>query len=286
MKNNIFFTIVLFIFLFGCEKELNVDMPEIEQEIVVDGWIENDRFPCVILTKSMSYVSKVDSSSYLDFVMTRAKVIVSDGENEEILTLIRDNNYVPAHLYRGTELKGVEGKTYTLDIYLSNKHYSSTAIIPKVTKPDTIWFEQDAEKDSTGFIWMKLTDDGNADNYYRIFTRTLNKEEVFTPTHLSTINDRFFNGKTMSAPIYKGSRGILESESDFRFKIDDTIIVKLSSITKESFTFWQNYEYEVMNSGNPFGASSSNLSTNINGGLGIWCGYGSNYSVVITKKQH
>lgn len=284
VRIKIIFTALLFVLIFGCEKELKIDMPDIQEKIVVDGWIENGRYPHVILTKSASYVSRIDSSSYFQFVKTEATVVVSNGEVEEKLTLMYDDDYFPPHVFRGTDFKGEPGKSYRLDVYVNGVHLTAHATIPQVVAPDSVWFELDATRDSAGFVWMQLTDDGNEENYYRLFTRIKNKEAEYTPTHLSAINDRFFNGKTMSAPIYKGARGLMESQSDFRFKVDDTIFVKVSSLTKDAFEFWQNYEYEVMNAGNPFAASSNNLSTNIQGGgLGIWCGYASSTSLVIAR---
>lgn len=58
--------------------------------------------------------------------------------------------------------------------------------------------------------------------------------------------------------------------------------IKFTQVTEEVFQYWNKYENEVVNNSNPFFPNTSNLPGNIQGGIGIWAGYGvSNYRIRI-----
>ena len=61
--------------------------------------------------------------------------------------------------------------------------------------------------------------------------------------------------------------------------------IKFAQMSEEGFLFWSDYENEVTNKKNPIFPNSSNLRSNVKGGLGVWCGYGvSNYTVNIAEE--
>ena len=56
-------------------------LPEQNDELVVEGWIEDNGFPVVILTKNINISNKYQSLDSLSSSIVRwAKVTVSDGE--------------------------------------------------------------------------------------------------------------------------------------------------------------------------------------------------------------
>jgi hypothetical protein len=63
----------------------------------------------------------------------------------------------------------------------------------------------------------------------------------------------------------------------------DTVTVKWSNIDQAQYNFWNSLEYEENNELNPF-ANPIVVASNINGGLGIWGGYGSTYKTMIVPK--
>ena len=52
MKKYILFTIILFI---SCQKEIDIDLLSVDNQIVVEGAIEQNIPPYVILTKSVGF---------------------------------------------------------------------------------------------------------------------------------------------------------------------------------------------------------------------------------------
>ena len=71
----------------GCQTEIDVEMPEYEPKLVIEGTIENGQPAIVMLSKSISYLAEIDLNYLRDHVMiTDAEVIVtsSDGESERL----------------------------------------------------------------------------------------------------------------------------------------------------------------------------------------------------------
>ena len=263
----------------GCRKEETLS----KQLIAVDGRVEEGEFPFVSLTGSTDYVSVIDSSSYFDVVLTKAKVTVWTDDEKEVLILFRDNNYFPPHFYRANKMRGKAGKTYHLEIILNGDTITSQTTIPSSVSLQTIWFGRDKEDTSKGFVWIGFNDPVDQTNYYRTFTKIYGQQSQYYATHLSVLKDESINGKYMEFPLYKGILTNTDKKIDFRFPIGDTIDVKFCTIDKASYDFWSGYEREMLNAGNPFGAEGQNLKSNIKGGIGIWCGYGVSQYRVVTK---
>jgi hypothetical protein len=270
--------VVLTVFV-SCRKDEKLS----KQLIAVDGRVEEGEFPFVSLTGSTDYASVIDSSSYFNVVLTRAKVTVWTDDEIEVLILFRDKNYFPPHFYRANEMRGKAGKTYHLEIILNGDTITSQTTIPASVPLQSIRFEKDKEDSAKGLIWVGFNDPADNINYYRAFTKIYGQQKQFYATHLSVLNDESFNGKYMEFPLYKGLNTNTDKKIDFRFPTGDTIDVKFCSMDKASFDFWTGYEREMLNAGNPFGAEGKNLKSNINGGIGVWSGYGVSQYRVITK---
>jgi hypothetical protein len=208
---------------------------------------------------------------------------VSDGTESEILTLTKDTNYFPPYIYRGNSLKGKTGSTYRLLIEDEIDTIFASTTIPMPASVDSIWFEKNQNSDSMGLVKGIFTDDLKYKNYYKTFYRIKNQNKKFIPTLVSDYDDFYFNGQKFTFSLRKGPESFLKPYNDIYFKKNDTIVIKISSIDKASYDFWITYQNEVVNSGNPFAANHNNIKSNIVGGFGIWCGYGSRYYSVIAK---
>jgi len=268
---------ILVLFIYSCKKQAY------HPQIVVDGWIEEDSCPVVYLTSTTQFESVIDSSTYYDVVKADAKITVwIDAVDSEVLFLTRDANHFPPHYYRGLSLKGKVGKTYHLQVILDNDTITSQTTIPPLVKLDTLYFKRDA-CDTLGYIWIGFNDPVDQTNYYRAFTCNPTNQKHYVATHLSVVDDALFNGKHIEFPLYQGFNSNTNKRVDYRYHANDTILVKFCTMDKASNDFWQNFEHEIINAGNPFGAEGKNLTSNVVGGIGIWCGYGASYYTIITK---
>ncbi len=81
-----------------------------EPKLVIDGSMIAEALR--VAQHSASYFMNIDSANICDLSI-HAKVTVSDGSTQEILTLKRDDNFFAVSL-SGDILEGRSGKTYTL----------------------------------------------------------------------------------------------------------------------------------------------------------------------------
>ncbi len=278
-------SIVFFIcFICSCNDSLDFTVEDYQQKLVIDGNIEQGQFPRVVLTRSAAYFDKIDSTSIRDLVVTTAKVTVSDGVNEEILTLKLNNDFFPPYIYQGTELRGEVGKNYHLKVDTGGKTYEATTSIPAQPIIDSLWFGLAPDKDSLGFIYGRFQDNPDEQNFYRTFTRLMGQDKKYIPVYLSASGDLFFNGKEFTFSILRGSESISEINEDVYYKIGDTVRVKFCSIDQAHFDFWRTLERELYAVGNPFSSSGNEVISNVsNGAIGVWGGYGASYYQIILK---
>lgn len=278
--------IPLLLVLASCEKNIEVDIPDPEEKIVVEGWIEPGDVAYVMLTKNSPYFSVVDSTSLMDMIVKNAIVKVSDGTNTEQLTMTIDTNYFPPILFKGNTLKGIAGKTYTLTVEAEGKFLESSTTIPFPIPLDTAWFKIEPGKDSLGYLWATFTDPENETNYYRLTAKRLGKDKRFIPILGSVYEDKFFNGQSLTFSMNRGFESFtsdIEDNEATYFKVGDTIILKSSTIDYSTYDFWRKAESEMFSSGNPFATPTSVPTNIIGGGLGIWGGYGVSYYTIIAK---
>jgi len=290
MKNKIALCLLLFafyLFVISCERDITVDLPEAEQKIVVEGYIEPGEKAVVMLTRSASFFAPVDSASLLSYLVTNATVTVSDGIITDTLLPTIDTNYYVPLLYKSQTMLGQVGRTYTLTVVADGKTVTGVTTIPQLVPLDSVWFKVQEGRDSLGFAWAHLTDPDTVGNCYRWFARRLHKDKRFLPPPGSVFEDKFINGKSFDFAYNRGTEpnSSAEEDNDSRrgfFKTGDTIAVKFCAIDRAHFDFWRKADQQINSNGNPFAAPSP-IPSNINGGLGIWGGYAVMYDTIIAQ---
>jgi hypothetical protein len=200
---------------------------------------------------------------------------------------------------------GVAGETYTLTVDKDQHHLHAVTKVNFPIPLDSLWFASPSgnPSDSLGFLYGNLTDPDSLGNAYRwsakrinrypqwitddIYLRGQQKDLVFTHPLPSVFDDEFFNGLTFEFAYYRGripfsdkfdDRGI---EGGY-YKRGDTVVVRGCSIDMNVFKFFKSYEDQLSNQGSPF-ASPSNVKSNVEGGLGVWAGYGAYYDTLICQ---
>jgi len=276
-------TIILIGLCTGCEREVDLKIPGHESLLVVEGWIEQDRTPRVLLSLSAPYFIKIDSSNLRQYSVTTAKVTVFSNSESDILTLKPNDVYFPPYFYFGTSFTGIEDNTYDIEIVFRGETYTATTTIPNIVSPDSVWFEKEESSDTLGLIWFEIVDNGNENNYYRTLTKRIGKDRRYIPTFNSVFSDETFNGDTLRLFASRGSASLLDLGENHYFDVGDTIVFKLCSIDKESYEFWNSLQKQIISSANPFTVSNEKVQTNIEGGLGIWYGCAASYDTVVAR---
>jgi len=291
MKKLIYFISILII-AFSCTKDIEIELPEAEEKIVVEGWIEQNQYPIVVLTTNSPYFDKFDSTALMDMFITEAKVIVSDGTTTEHLAFTinfqnLENADWPMVYFVGDTLKGEIGKTYTLSIEAEGKTLTAFTTIPQIIESDSLWFKVDEGQDSLGYLWGLYSDDPNTNSYFRFFTKRLGRDNVYTPTYGSIVEDKFFSGDTLEFSLVRGigsytAADAYDDDELGYYKIGDTVVFRLTTIDQAHYNFWRTAEQEIMMGQNPF-SSPVQIRSNIEGGLGVWGGYAADYDTLICK---
>lgn len=279
--------IIASVIISSCEKEVTVDLPRPEDRIVFEGGIENNQYASLIITRNTAYFDIVDVNTLVNMVVVdpHAVVTVTDGTIVDTLQLGEDSvGFIPTK-YTGTKLKGEIGKTYTLNVFVEGNYYSAVTTIPQPLELDSVRFKLDkpgTADDSTGFLWLYANDPPVLGDYYKIFTRTIGKDDVFVHPYSSVTDDQFFNGQPIEFAVARGYNPASGEESDqgeedvprWMFVKGETVIVKFCTIDATHYDFWYSIELQNASDGNPFAAPVT-VKTNIEGGaLGIWGGYG------------
>lgn len=264
-----------FIFIFCSCSEDEIIIPQYRSKIVVDGWIEEGEVPRVILTYSSSYFSEIDSFNIFDFVDARAKITVSDGDTEEILTLQKQDKYFPPFVYSGQKMKGIAGKAYTLTIEQPPFLLTAVSKIPGTPIIDSVWFEFISNPDTLGTPVILIEDDPGTKNYYRVLTRRYGIDKRFVPALVPNFSDAIYTNEFIQYQVYKSSDFEIIKDDQIYFQKDDSIMIKVLTMEQEIFEYWSTFYNEQFNSGNPFADSKIQLKGNIAGeGIGIWAAYG------------
>lgn len=278
---------IAFVFLTSCEKEIDIELPDVESKIVVDGGIFVGQPAEVNLTWSAGYFDPIDSASLANYVIQNATVTVSDGTTTDTLHLAIDFNRPIPLFWQGTNVLGQVGRTYLLTVIADGKTVTSTTTIPVPVALDSVWFKPEIDGDSLGFAWAHLTDPVGTGNGYRWFTKRLNVDPVFLTPFGSTFDDNFIEGESFdfayNRPIPKNSTA--PDDNDNRrgyFVTGDTVVVQFCSIGVAEVDFFRTFEIEVSNNGNPFAAPGV-IESNVEGGLGIFCGYSPTYDTIICQ---
>lgn len=272
----------LLLILFSC-TENEFALPYYESEIVIDGWMEQGQPAKVLLTLSTPYFSEIDSTNIKDFVLTRAKVTVSDGTTKEILTLKKNDNYFPPYYYEGNTLKGIAGQKYQIKVEYGGVTSRAETTIPNPVKLDKVWFELEANNDSLGFLWIDFVDDINTQDYYRSLTKVIGEDKRYIATYFANFKDEYFNGEKITVSLYKGNKNSIDRKDEIHFRLGDTINLKFCTVDEQSFHFWNSFQKEIFNTGNPFASTNARVKSNVTNGLGVWCGYGAIYYQIIAK---
>jgi len=302
--------------LTSCEKEITVDLPETEPKVVVEGTIETGAPPFVLLSRTQSFFDPTSVASIAGSFITDATVTVYDGTTTHTLDKICSALLTEQELQLAAELTGIdidllrqanicawtklsllgeEGLTYRLDVQADGKSLTSTTTLPHAVALDSLWFklaERDPDDDTLGFVWARMTDPDTVGNNYRWLAKRINinaegeqKDASFIAPLFSAFWDRYVNGLSFDFNYNRGSAPYSEADDDNNeergyFKRGDTVVVKFATIGIDEYRFYNSYSTNVTSQGDLF-STPANVMTNVEGGLGVWAGWGTRLDTVV-----
>ena len=294
--------------LVNCQKQIEFELPPVEQTFVVEAVVESGLPPRVIVTNTQGYFDPLDSNSFANIFVEDAQVELYDGDTTYQLTysFINSNGVIlPGYTSFDPNIIGQYGRNYTLNVQVGDKEAHATAKIPQPIILDSLWFLAYEAYDSLGFIWAKFTDPDTTGNCYRWFAQRINSYTYnYDPPYDNVIgtmkdarplapigsstDDKLFNGLTFDFAFPRGEDGILEGPDDEGieegfYKRGDTILVKSTTTTYPVYLYVRAFENQAVSNGSIF-SSPGNLPYNIQGdGLGMFIGYGVSYDTLICE---
>jgi hypothetical protein len=311
-------TLFVFLLIVGCQKDVKMDIPGYEEKLVVDGRIETGLPPFILLTTNRNIFEENSLDSLFGSYISDAVITISDGTNFDTLQTICSTDIpegyedlgayvfgIPSYLLKKFKFCaystlnpiffGKENTNYTITIHYKQKKYSATTTIPKSILLDTVYWKPEKSTPDFGFAYAKLTDPSTIGNAY--FWEVLRIKRGENGQNLDTrfyrprnpaFEDQFFNGKSFDFwyenPRTNFDNSLPENEQGL-YKRGDSIMIKFSTITTQSFNYYRS-KYSQMNSGGSPFASPINLPSNVTGGaLGVFSGFATSYQLLICNDK-
>lgn len=298
-----FFSLILV--LGGCTKEVKIDIPGFEEKVVIDGRIETNMPPIVLISKTQNIYSPTTLDAFLNSFQSGAIVTVSDGTTTVVLDEICSDNLPPGTEAMAAELFGIPeeelgnyhlcaystfntaiwgqvGKTYSLKVQLNGEIFLSSTQIVNPTPLDSVFWKQDpGANPGHGYSWARLTDPLGWDAYLWQVKRInivngQTKDPNFKTTFSPVFDDEFFNGQTFDFsyenPFTWDDESVEGADKGY-YKQGDSVVIKFSKIDADVYRFLEKKYIQLGTAGNPF-ASPTTIPSNILGGaIGLWAGY-------------
>jgi hypothetical protein len=251
MLKKYFSTILMGVFLLGCEKEITLPLDENQSMLVIDGSITDEAGPYYVkLTKSLAVT---DDSNFSE--VTNATIIIKDnlGQSDTL-------KYTSKGMYLTNKLKGVIGHTYFLEVQLDGKKYTAQSTMPEKVLLDSLSLNYLTIFSESQFSVIPVyTDPITFGNSYR-FIQKIN--DTLDKTYY-VFNDNLINGNVNQRPLNSNADSLT-------VKLNDFVSVEMQCISKPTYLYYYSLR-QISGAGPGGGTTPANPPSNIVGGaLGIF----------------
>jgi len=265
-----FLTLTIIACLLACSKS---ELPDRQPQLVVEGYIDDGGAPVVMLTTTLPVTTEELSPDSISTHLLRwARVTVSDGEEEVVLTGMADKRYLPSFVYTSNRMEGQAGKSYRLTVDYENYHATAVTTIPQPPAVDSFKVEP-VIRDSLFRITVCFTDNPHERNYYKLFMRRGRRGRQWLSCYLGVVSDEVLDGYSELA-VNRGE--LVTDTADYTpyFFRTDSVTIKFAQIDEPAYRFWNDFENYASFARNPMFPLTKSPHCNIQGGLGFWYGCG------------
>lgn len=267
---HIFAFFLLAFYFFSCgnlEKEVELDIPPYEGELVVECYLEPFKPLALILTRSAAYFEPFPQNNFdfLESILVDSAEVTISYEGESFLLnnqIYFDNESLKLYNYY---LPSLVPNDTTIDFFLEIKTKEGqliagrTRLLP-VVPIDSVVVEFSEEVDTLARVLTYFTDNVNEENYYR---RMLHQGSLDSFPELDfTVLDDFVS-----------EDGRVVFGTNFSFVEGDTVINSIFHIDRAYHDFLESISFALEANGNPFGQPSA-INSNLEGdnAVGIFTG--------------
>lgn len=274
----LFFGLCLSLVCVSCEKE--VEQP---RHMVVEGWIESGKEPVVMLHYAYNVKEEDEDknatieNSFQRQLITLAKVTVSDGEQEVILTSEVNMKYMLPYIYTTTHMVGEPGKTYTITASRDGITETATTTIPPVS-PQLESISVRTLPDSTAKVTAQVSLPASLQSQKLIFAL---RREGQPQSFVCRMGAKEITTPTLNVPIYtpnrvlsaEGSAATLGGLESFSSADTCTYYLRVAAVDDISYRIWEGICAQSINQGMFYMGIYHNIPSNISSSRGYWCGY-------------
>ena len=278
-RHLILYGLLSLLVLAGCQEMVG----EGREEIVLEGWIESGSAPVVIVSKTFTVTTEEETDEEESIVLPWGKVTVSDGRETVVLTGDYDDRYFPPYIYSSSRIKGVPGRTYRLTVEYGGRLLTAHTTIPVEDSLEALSVTPCVGADSMYQITAHYDDNPETKDYYLFLTRIFNRETRYYPSLLGVVEDSQLDRHNQQI-VQPGMHLLNLSASEYSpyYHATDSVLIKFARIDATTYHLHKAYNEMISLSSNPVFASDISMPTNIEGGLGYWCGYAvTKYNVII-----
>lgn len=151
------FYLFSFLLFISCEKDIDLDYHQVDPIYVVEASVSNNGTEVRV-----SKTNAMDDNNGISDINNAKVTLTADNGQQWNIPFSRNG------FYRST-LKGEAGTTYTIDVELDGRHYTSTSTMqrePTLNKFRFVWMKAASERILLGDL--RLKDIPNEDNWYFI----------------------------------------------------------------------------------------------------------------------
>jgi hypothetical protein len=258
MKKLIVYSALLMLFASACNltRDVEIELPEYEQQPVVECYLEPGKPFRLLLSRSYSFFDPLGlDSSFLDKTLLQGATVAISYNGQRV---VLDNQFSfepePLKLFNYTASEIVPATPdveYTLEITLPDGTTitGSTVMLPKVPI-DSVVVEYSPANDTLARTLMYITDDQTKSNSYRRMLHYSNLDSF--PQQDFLANDRFSTTATIAFGMgYDVSPG-------------DTVFNTIYHITPQYYDYLESVQLAILSGFNPF-AQPSPIKSNVTG---------------------
>jgi len=295
-------SLILILTFLSCTKEVKIDIPGYQNQLVVDGYIETGGNPIVILSQSANIYEQSDLAAYIARFVYDAQLNVISGTDtfplslftipelpvesqKKVAEMLRMNwneaLQLPIKVYSTTALVAQANHSYCLFIEHDGQTFKGTTHIPEPTPLDTVYWKLEPETIEYGYSWAKLSDQAHQFDAYKWEVKRINikngkvVDDLFKRGFGGFFSDQFFDGKTIEFyyenPLKRKDSTHLKQYKRY-YRLGDSVVVKFSKMDQSVFTFYDKKYAQLASASNPF-STPINIPSNIPGLLGVWAGF-------------
>ncbi|MEP7264786.1 MAG: DUF4249 domain-containing protein [Bacteroidota bacterium] len=226
----------------SCEKVIDVDLNDSDQQLVIEGVVQDDVHPATVkITRSLNFSQANNFPSVND-----ATVIISDDAgNTDTLPLVSPG------VYQSDSVLPLSGRTYYLTVQTGGKLYTSKSQMPFLVEFDSLGMDSLSFAGATNYSIIPYHyDPAGVKNCYRykLFVNGQADKNILVD------NDDYTDGKNVSRPLF----------TDQEMEPGDNITVEMFNIDAAVYLYY--FSLSQSGAGPDESATPANPVSNINGG--------------------